>query len=72
MTPLCAAGSAIAIGGSYLYASAKTAEKLAAERAAAKGKEGVVADAAAAPPGKDRGKHPLLPLIKALGSTGLS
>ena len=27
MTPLCAAGSAIAIGGSYLYSLAKSAKK---------------------------------------------
>jgi len=65
---LGAVGSAIAIVGSYIYAMAKTQEKLEADRKAAEGKAAGVL-ATPAPAGKV--DHPLLPLIKALGKTGL-
>ena len=68
---LGAVGSAIAILGSYAYAMAKTQEKLEAERKAAEGKDGIAAEASKAPPGKDGGKHPLLPLMMLVGKTGL-
>ena len=61
-------GSAVAIGGSYLYAAAKTAEKLEADAAAARGKEGLVVEVAAR---AGKAEHPLLPLVKAVGKTGL-
>ena len=65
-------GSAIAILGSYVYAMAKTAEaeqkKLEAEQKAA---GGIVVESSKAPPGKDSGKHPLLPLMMLMGKTGL-
>ena len=63
-------GSAIAIAGSYIYAMAKTREKLDAERAAAEGKAaGIESVTKPAPAGKV--DHPLLPAMRLIGKTGL-
>ena len=53
-------GSALAVGGTYAYAMARTAEQQAAK-----------AESPAERMAPGGAEHPLFPLIKAVGSTGL-
>ena len=74
VSALGAVGSAIAIAGSYVYAMAKTREKQLADAAAAEAAAKVAAagEAESAPAkSKKPVDHPLFPMLRALGGSGL-